>query len=204
MDTRMKKDRAIYWATTGMVLFVMVYSIITFAFFDKALYPEGAFVHLHLPNYFRIELTLAKTLGVLALLIPSVPLKVKEFAYFGFAITLVSASIAHFSVGDAGRPPLYAFYIVDPLIFLGMLIVSYRYFHKLRKQLSARPMKPDAAEQGVARGVLPSAGEIERRPFSDSIAFNSESAAQEVERSSAPTLVPGLVAGGPPAHRGIF
>ncbi len=77
--------------------------------------PEGAFVHLQLPNYFRIELTIAKTLGVLALLIPSVPLKVKEFAYFGFAITLVSASIAHFAVGDAGRPPLYAFYIIDPL-----------------------------------------------------------------------------------------
>ena len=110
-----------------MVLFVMIYSIITFAFFDKALYPEGAFVHLQLPNYFRIELTIAKTLGVLALLIPSVPLKVKEFAYFGFAITLVSASIAHFAVGDAGRPPLYAFYILDPLIFLGLLIVSYRY-----------------------------------------------------------------------------
>ena len=90
----------------------------------------------------------------LALLIPSVPLKVKEFAYFGFAITLVSASIAHFAVGDAGRPPLYAFYIVDPLIFLGMLIVSYRYFHKLRKQSSARPVKSDAAEQGVAREVL--------------------------------------------------
>ena len=154
MDTRMKKDRAIYWATTGMVLFVMVYSIITFTFFDRALYPEGAFVHLQLPNYFRIELTVAKTLGVLALLIPAVPLKVKEFAYFGFAITLVSASIAHFAVGDAGRPPLYAFYIVDPLIFLGLLIVSYRYFHKLRKQSSARPVKSDAAEQGVAREVL--------------------------------------------------
>ena len=112
----MKKDRAIYWATTGMVLFVMAYSIITFTFFNRALYPEGAFVHLQLPNYFRIELTVAKTFGVLALLIPSVPLKVKEFAYFGFAITLVSASIAHFAVGDAGRPPLYAFYIVDPLI----------------------------------------------------------------------------------------
>ena len=64
--------------------------------------------------------------GGLALLIPGVPLKVKEFAYFGFAITLVSASIAHFAVGDAGRPPLYAFYIVDPLIFLALLSVSYR------------------------------------------------------------------------------
>ena len=84
-----------------MVLFVMIYSIITFAFFDKALYPEGAFVHLQLPNYFRIELTIAKTLGVLALLIPSVPLKVKEFAYFGFAITLVSAS--HRALRGRGR-----------------------------------------------------------------------------------------------------
>ena len=153
MDTR-KRDRAIYWATTGMVLFVMVYSIITFTFFDRALYPEGAFVHLQLPNYFRIELTVAKTLGVLALLIPSVPLKVKEFAYFGFAITLASASIAHFAVGDAGRPPLYAFYILDPLIFLGLLIVSYWYFYKLRQQTSARSVKSDSAEPGVARELL--------------------------------------------------
>jgi DoxX-like family len=153
MDTR-KKDRAIYWATTGIFLFVMVYSIITFAFFDKALYPEGAFVHLQLPNYFRIELTIAKTLGVLALLIPGVPLKVKEFAYFGFAITLVSASIAHFSVGDGGRPPLYAFYIVDPLIFLALLSVSFRYFHKLRRQAAVGAVTSDAAENRVAHGVL--------------------------------------------------
>ena len=91
---------------------------------------------------------------MLALLIPSVPLKVKEFAYFGFAITLVSASIAHFAVGDAARPPLYAFYIVDSLIFLGLLIVSYRYFHKLRKPTSDRPVTSDAAERGVAREVF--------------------------------------------------
>src|SRR4249920_2521112 len=38
----------------------------------------------------------AKILGVLALLIPSIPARIKEFAYFGFGITLISASIAHF------------------------------------------------------------------------------------------------------------
>ena len=38
MDTRMKKDRAIYWATTGMVLFVMVYSILRSSI---GRYPEG-------------------------------------------------------------------------------------------------------------------------------------------------------------------
>ena len=38
------------------------------------------------PHYFKIELTTAKILGLLALLIPSVPFKIKEFAYFGLAL----------------------------------------------------------------------------------------------------------------------
>jgi hypothetical protein len=62
---------------------------------------------------------------VLALLIPSVPPKIKEFAYFGFGITLISASIAHFSSGDG------VLFVIDPLLFLGALIVSYWHFNKL-------------------------------------------------------------------------
>ena len=133
----MKKDKIIYWTTTGIVCAVMVFSIINFIFFDRVQYPEGAFVHLGLPNYFKIELTVAKILGVLALLIPGIPRKIKEFAYFGFAITLISASIAHFSVGDGHRPPLYFLYILDPLIFLALLMVSYLYFNKMRSYKSA-------------------------------------------------------------------
>jgi hypothetical protein len=123
-----KKDRIIYWTTTSIVLAVMVFSIINFTFLQGVPFPEGGFVHLHLPNYFRIELTIAKTLGVLALLIPSVPTKIKEFAYFGFGITLLSAIIAHFSVGDASRSVLF---ILDPLGFFVVLVVSYVYFEKL-------------------------------------------------------------------------
>jgi hypothetical protein len=52
---------------------------------------------------------------------------VKEFAYFGFAITLVSASIAHFGRGDASLSVLF---VIDPLVFLGLLTVSYVYFEK--------------------------------------------------------------------------
>ncbi len=58
-----------------------------------------AFTHLGFPAYFRVELALAKLLGVVALLAP-VPARLKEWAYAGFAFTLVSALIAHFSVGD--------------------------------------------------------------------------------------------------------
>jgi len=86
---------------------------------------EQPFPHLGLPDYLRIELTIAKALAVLALLIRPVPRKVKEFAYFGFGITLISASIAHFSVGDS------AIFVIDPLLFFGALIVSYLYFNKM-------------------------------------------------------------------------
>src|SRR3954452_10142366 len=58
-----------------------------------------AFSHLGFPGYFRVELSWAKFLGVVLLLAP-VPARLKEWAYAGFAITLVSALIAHLSVGD--------------------------------------------------------------------------------------------------------
>ena len=59
-----------------------------------------AFTRLGFPAYFRVELALAKLLGVVLLLAP-VPARLKEWAYAGFAITLGSALIAHFAVGDA-------------------------------------------------------------------------------------------------------
>jgi len=124
------REKVIYRMTTGIIYAVMIFSIINFIFNDHFPFPngpEGAFVHLGLPQYFKIELTTAKILGVLALLIPSVPFKVKEFAYFGFGITLISASIAHFSRGDARLSVLF---IIYPLVFLGILIVSYFYFEK--------------------------------------------------------------------------
>lgn len=115
----------IYWITTGIVCTVMVYSIVSFTFFEHSIYPEGAFTHLGLPNYFKVELTIAKILGVLVLLLPNIPVRIKEFAYFGFAITIFSAIIAHSSVGDD------IWHIADPLFFLGVLSLSYVYYHKL-------------------------------------------------------------------------
>jgi DoxX-like protein len=125
-----QREKIIYRTTTGLVLAVMVFSIINFVFNDHFPFPngpEGAFAHLGLPNYFKVELTIAKILGVLALVIPSVPVKIKEFAYFGFGLTLLSAAIAHSARGDA---QLSVLFIIDPLVFLGLLIVSYVYFEK--------------------------------------------------------------------------
>jgi len=113
----------------------MVFSIINFVFNDHFPFPngpEGAFVHLGFPPYFKVELTIAKVLGVLALVIPAVPIKVKEFAYAGFAITLVSAAVAHFGRGDA--TDLSVLFVIDPLVFLGLLLLSFFYFEKSHEQ----------------------------------------------------------------------
>ncbi|RFM26974.1 DoxX family protein [Deminuibacter soli] len=125
----MKRDNLIYWIATSVIAAVMTFSVVNFTFNDHFLYPEGAFKHLGLPGYFKIELTIAKTLGILVLLAPGIPVKLKEFAYAGFAITLVSGSIAHGATGDR------IMYVIDPLLFLGVLSVSYYYFLKRTGQL---------------------------------------------------------------------
>jgi hypothetical protein len=58
-----------------------------------------AFTRLGFPGYFRVELALAKLLGVVLLLAP-LPPRLTEWAYAGFAITIGSALIAHLSIGD--------------------------------------------------------------------------------------------------------
>ena len=121
----MKKNKVIYRISTGIVCVVMVFSIINFTFIDHYPFPEGAFVHLGLPPFFKMELTIAKILGLMALLLPNIPARIKEFAYFGFAITLISACIAHIYTGD----PFFPF-IIDPVFFLAALVVSYVYYHK--------------------------------------------------------------------------
>ncbi len=117
----MKKDKIIYWTTTVIISAVMLLSAYYFCFSEQA---KDAFVHLGLPNYFRIELTVAKLLGGLALLIPLVPKRIKEFAYFGAGITIASAIVAHWASGDGIS------HVIDPAIIFGILIVSYVYHRK--------------------------------------------------------------------------
>ena len=91
-----KTRTIVYWIVT--VLFCLQ---IGFTAYAQLSLPQVAemFTHLGFPDYFRVELSWAKLLGVVLLLAP-VPAWLKEWAHAGFAITLGSALIAHFSVGD--------------------------------------------------------------------------------------------------------
>ena len=95
----MPRSKAIvigFWTVTALFCVQM-----TFTAYAQLRLPQLAdtFAHLGFPDYFRVELSWAKLVGVLLLLAP-VPPRLKEWAYAGFAITLGSALIAHFAVGD--------------------------------------------------------------------------------------------------------
>jgi hypothetical protein len=85
-----------FWAATAVFCLQ-----IGFTAYAQLVLPQVAemFTHLGFPDYFRVELSWAKLIGVVVLLAP-VPARLKEWAYAGFAITLVSALIAHFALGD--------------------------------------------------------------------------------------------------------
>ena len=99
MDLSMPRSKGIvigFWIATA--LFCLQ---IGFTAYAQLRLPQVAemFTHLGFPDYFRVELSWAKFLGVVLLLAP-VPAWLREWAYAGFGITLASALIAHLSVGD--------------------------------------------------------------------------------------------------------
>ena len=97
-----KATTILFWIFTALFCLEMSFT----AYYE--LLPQGAQAFARLgftSGYFRLELSLAKLVGVAVLLIPMVPGRgviyvMKEWAYAGFAINLVSAMIAHLSIRD--------------------------------------------------------------------------------------------------------
>jgi DoxX-like family len=117
----MKKDNIIYWLTTGVISLMMVFSAFMYLTSPEI---EVAFQHLGFPSFFRVELAWAKVVAAAILIIPFIPVRVKEWAYAGLGIVFVSATIAHIVNGDAVSV------VISPVIFLGILVISNIYLHK--------------------------------------------------------------------------
>lgn len=119
----MKAIKITYWTVTAIVALMMIYS--AYAYLTVPAMTE-AFHHLGYPDYFRVELAIAKLIGAVLLLVP-VPARVKEWTYAGFIITFLSAFIAHTVCDDPMARRISA------LIFAALLIVSYVTYHKRLK-----------------------------------------------------------------------
>ena len=121
----MKKNKTIFWvATIIIVLWEGVMPLGTLLFT-----PEYATVGtrpLGYPDYFAYALIICKVLGVFAIAFPKTPSKLKEWAYAGLSFNLIFAFISHACVDkNIG-------FMLLPLVFLGILAVSYVYNNKIQ------------------------------------------------------------------------
>lgn len=78
------------------------------------------------PAYFLIILGVAKILGVIAVLLPKLPL-VKEWAYAGFFFMMTGAIISHVAMGNAAG--------MFPALLLLVLTVLSWYFRPASRKL---------------------------------------------------------------------
>lgn len=119
----MKTNKIIYWTATILIaLFEGVMPALTS---QTELAKEGI-RHLGYPEYFGTALVVFKILGVLALVIPSVPSRIKEWAYAGFAFSFIFATISHAAIDGYNAQTFF------PLVVFGILTISYVYYHKIK------------------------------------------------------------------------
>jgi len=124
-----KTTKTVFWITTiAIFLFEGVLPALTS---QTELAKEGI-RHLGYPEYFGNLLVVFKVVGVLLLVIPKLPLRVKEWTYAGFAFDFIFAAASHWAVDGFG------FQVIFPIIVFAILVTSYICYHKLLLQNSTR------------------------------------------------------------------
>lgn len=121
----MKRDKILYWATTGLVSLGFIASSMMYLTQNPEL--MNSFSQLGFPAYFVMLLGIAKLTGALALINPW-SAKLKEWAYAGFTFTLIGATWVHIATGTP---------FIAPLAFL--ILVGFSYFFNQRiKSVTAK------------------------------------------------------------------
>ena len=118
----MKTTKIIYWTTTSIICLFASTAI----FMNSEMAIEGT-KHLGIPRWLGLEISISQLIGLVLLIVPAVPARVKEWAYVGFGILYLSAVVAHVAMGDPLGNTILA------IVFFGLLITSYVNFHKLQK-----------------------------------------------------------------------
>ncbi|MFK7807327.1 MAG: DoxX family protein [Saprospiraceae bacterium] len=109
----------IYWVSTALISGFLLFSSYTYFFSQNTI--EG-FRDLGFPDFFRIQLGVLKILAVIVLLIPSFPAHVKEWAYAGVGLFLLTALVAHIAHRDSIMITIFL------LVLFVILGISNHYF----------------------------------------------------------------------------
>ncbi|MEM8711962.1 MAG: DoxX family protein [Planctomycetota bacterium] len=105
----------LYWISTALLSAMLTASSLAYLFHGGTI--EGV-RELGFPGHFRVQLAVMKIVAAVLLLAPGVPPVLREWAYAGVALFLVTAIVAHEAHGDPR-----VLHLVN-LAFLGLLAVS--------------------------------------------------------------------------------
>ncbi|HTE07587.1 MAG TPA: DoxX family protein [Flavitalea sp.] len=143
----MKKINVLYWIFTGIFSFVMLGSALPdIVSADVAV---KGFTEMGFPTYLIPFLGIAKTLGVIAILVPGFP-RVKEWAYAGLIYDLCGAT---YGVASVGIP---ASDWAPMVVFIAIGFASYRYYHvrkNARKNGLATSNKTNTGSETIGSGL---------------------------------------------------
>jgi hypothetical protein len=117
----MKTTTIIYWISTSIICLFSLTAIQM----NSQMAIDGA-NHLLIPRYLALQVSIAQLIGLILLIVPAIPARVKEWAYVGYGIMYLTALNGHLSVGDSFIP-----YGIMAVLFFGLLLTSYLSFHKL-------------------------------------------------------------------------
>jgi len=124
-----KRNKIIYWiATIWLSLGMLSTGIVQLIQMKEE---KEMMDHLGYPSYFMSILGAWKILGVVAILLPKLPL-LKEWAYAGFFFTATGAVISHAARGDGGAE------FFGPLLLVVLIAASWYFRPESRKVASAK------------------------------------------------------------------
>ncbi len=118
----MKGTKITFWITTT-IIFLLEGVLVALTSHTKM--AQEGITHLGYPLYFVALLAVFKVLGTLALIIPKVPARIKEWAYAGFMIDFLSAFISIWVVDGINAQ------LILPVVMIVVLVLSYTSYHKL-------------------------------------------------------------------------
>ena len=142
----MKKIKIAYWIFTILFSFIMVGSAIPDIMVDKI--AVDGFAQMGLSPALVPFVGYAKVLGVLAILLPRVPERLREWAYAGLVFDLIGAT---YLIIATGLPIENWSFMALPLF---LAFGSYIFYHKKRKLQATRSLNEKISKETIVHQTV--------------------------------------------------
>lgn len=114
----------IYWTSTVLISLFLILSSYTYLFNKTTI--EGI-RDLGFPDFFRVQLAVLKIIATFLIMIPIIPIQIKEWGYAGVGLFLITAFVAHLKHKDSVG------ILILLILLLVILIISNVYMYRLSK-----------------------------------------------------------------------